>query len=179
MSKALAIGALGVGLLAIGSAAAQERGMRGGMMEHPGMSMMGVRSPEDMTALVDAYIAALHAGLKLSSQQEALWPPVEQALRSMAQIHLGHMAAMRQERGRAGGDPIRAIRTMADHMTQGAEAARRLADAAEPLHAVLDDGQKRRLRLLTRGMAFRGMMGGGGRGMMGRFGDDGDDRDDQ
>jgi hypothetical protein len=55
---------------------------------------------------------------------------------------------------------------MADQMTRAADAARKLADAAAPLYATFDDAQKRRLRVLTRGMAPRGMMGADGRGMM-------------
>ena len=57
---------------------------------------------------------------------------------------------------------------------------RKLADAAAPLYAALDEGQKRRLPLLVR-MGSQGMMGQGmmGRGMMGggmmRGGSDGAD----
>ena len=45
--------------------------------------MMGRMSPEDMSAFVDARIAALRAGLKLSTEQERLWPPVEEAIRGL------------------------------------------------------------------------------------------------
>jgi hypothetical protein len=60
------------------------------------------------------------------------------------------------------------LRTMADHMSQGSDAMRKLADAAAPLHATLDEAQKRRLPALVR-MGSRGMMAQGmmGRGMMG------------
>lgn len=54
----------------------QGQGMPGGMMSGGmmggGQSMMGRFSPEDMSALVDAQIAAVHAGLKLSADQEKL-----------------------------------------------------------------------------------------------------------
>ena len=71
---------------------------------------------------------------------------------------------------------------MADHMSQGADAMRKLADAASPLYATLDEAQKRRLQVLVR-MGGRGMMGQGmGRGMMGSGammpGASGDDDDD-
>jgi len=40
-------------------------------------------SAEDISAFGDARIAALHAGLKLTAEQEKLWPPVEAALRDV------------------------------------------------------------------------------------------------
>ena len=44
---------------------------------------------EDIAAFGDAGIAALHAGLKLTAEQEKLWPPVESALRDLAEATLG------------------------------------------------------------------------------------------
>ena len=49
---------------------------------------------------------------------------------------------------------------------------RKLADAAAPLYATLDEGQKRRLQVLVR-MGSRGLMGGAM--MRGRSVDDDDD----
>src|SRR4249920_58305 len=45
-------------------------------------------SPEDRAAFVDARIAAVHAGLKLTPDQEKLWPPVEAAVRDFAKLRL-------------------------------------------------------------------------------------------
>lgn len=164
--------------------------MSGGMMGGPGRGMMGRFSPEDMSAFIEAHIAAIHAGLKLSADQEKLWPPVETALRGLATHHLGHMQAMRQTRGMMASDPVGLLRTMAEQMSQGADAMRKLADAASPLYATLDEAQKRRLQVLVRmggrgmmrpgmmgqRMMGRGMMGGGGAMMPG--GSDADDDDD-
>ncbi|WP_414470930.1 Spy/CpxP family protein refolding chaperone [Microvirga sp. M2] len=157
-----------------------------GMMQGQRMpgGMMGRFSPEDMNAFIDAHIAAIHAGLKLSADQEKLWPPVETAIRNLATLHLSHMQAMRQTRGMMASDPIGLLRGMADHMSQGADAMRKLADAASPLYATLDEAQKRRLHVLVRmgargmpgpGMMGRGMMGPGRGTMPGGSGDDGDD----
>lgn len=139
-----------------------------GMMGGPGRGMMGRFSPEDMSAFIDAHIAAIHAGLKLSADQEKLWPPVETAIRNLATLHVSHVQAMRQSRGMMASDPVGLLRAMADRMSQGADAVRKLADAASPLYATLDEAQKRRLQVLVR-MGGRGMMGPGmmGRGMMG------------
>ena len=41
-------------------------------------------NPEDRAAFADARIAAVHAGLKLTPDQEKLWPPVEAAVREFA-----------------------------------------------------------------------------------------------
>ena len=45
-------------------------------------------SPEDRTAYADARIAAVHAGLKLTADQEKLWPPVEAAVREFAKLRI-------------------------------------------------------------------------------------------
>ena len=137
----------------------QGQGMMGSMMQGQSRGMMGRFSPEDMSAFMDAHIAALKAGLKLSAEQERLWPPVEGAIRNLANLHLTHMQAMRQTRAMMASDPVGLLRGMADHMSQGADAMRKLADAAAPLYATLDEGQKRRLQVLVR-MGSRGMMGG-------------------
>lgn len=189
MKNLILIGAFAGGLLALGAPASAQGGagaMPGGMMVGPGRGMMGRFSPEDMSAFIDAHIAALRAGLKLSAEQEKLWLPVEEAMRSLARLHLTHMQAMRQSRGTMAGDPVGLLRGMADRMSQGADAIRKLADAAAPLYATLDEAQKRRLQTLVsmgprgmmdRGMMGPGMMGPGGRAMMrGWFGDD--DQDD-
>lgn len=159
----------------------QGQGTPGGMMSG---GMMGRFSPEDMNAFIDAHIAAIHAGLKLSVDQGKLWPPVETAIRNLATLHVGHMQAMRQARGMMASDPVGLVRAMADRMSQGADAMRKLADAASPLYATLDEAQKRRLQVLVR-LGGRGMMGPGmGQGMMGRGGammpggSDDDDDDD-
>jgi len=137
----------------------QVQGMMGSMMQGQSRGMMGRFSPEDMSALMDAHIATLKAGLKLSAEQERLWPPVEGAIRNVANLHFTHMQAMRQTRAMMTGDPVGLLRVMADHMSQGADAMRKLADAAVALYSTLDEGQKRRLQVLIR-MGSRGMLGG-------------------
>lgn len=142
----------------------QGQGMHGGMMGGsmtggPGRGLMGRFSVEDMSAFIDAHIAAIHAGLKLTPDQEKLWPPVEAEIRHLAIAHLGHMQAMRQARAMMARDPIGLLRGMADHMSQGADSMRKLADTASPLHATLDEAQRRRLQVLVH-MGSRGMMGG-------------------
>ena len=78
-------------------------------------------------------------------------------------------------------DPVARLRERADNMAASAAALKKIADAADPLYKTLDDGQKRRLTVLThhgrfgggegwrhrwmeRGMGRDGDGGGGGRG---------------
>ena len=61
---------------------------------------------EDAAAMTDARIAALRTGLKLSAEQEKLWPPVEAAIRALAKQRADRMMARadrarRQQRRRA------------------------------------------------------------------------------
>src|SRR5262245_44771244 len=105
---------------------------------------------EDAQAFADARVAALKAGLKLTPEQEKNWPPVEAAIRDLAKQRFDRVAARRDAPRDAQPDPIQRLRQRADTMTQTAAGLKRLADAADPLYKSLDDGQKRRLTVLTR-----------------------------
>jgi hypothetical protein len=111
-------------------------------------------NPEDRAAFADARIAAVHAGLKLSADQEKLWPPVEAAVREFAKLRIDRAnARMNAAPGDASqqkpDDPVARLRERADNMATSAAAMKKIADAADPLYKTLDDGQKRRLALLT------------------------------
>jgi hypothetical protein len=120
-------------------------------------------SPEDRAAFTDARIAAVKAGLKLTPDQEKLWPPVETAVRDFAKLRIdranARMNAQRDSQdAQKPDDPVARLRQRADNMATSAAALKKIADAADPLYKTLDDGQKRRLAVLTH---------------MGRFGDGG------
>jgi hypothetical protein len=108
-------------------------------------------NPEDRAAFADAKIAAVHAGLKLNADQEKLWPPVESAVRDLVKIRLDRANARMQAPadGQNGDDPLARLRERADTMAATAAAMKKIADAADPLYKTLDDGQKRRLAVLT------------------------------
>src|SRR4051812_43252032 len=123
-------------------------------------------SSEDRAAFADARIAAVKAGLKLNPDQEKLWPPVEAAVRDFAKLRIdranARINAPRNDSGDAQqkpDDPVARLRDRADTMATTAAAMKRIADAADPLYKTLDDGQKRRLAVLTH-MGSR--FGGGG-----------------
>ena len=160
--KSVAISlALGLAAGAATFAAAQQPapGTPGAFPDRPGRPAM---SQEDRAALLDGRIAGLKTALRLTPDQEKLWPPVEQALRDLARQRSEAFAARRERwasmrEGRiAGHPPVRDIpadlRQRADRMTEQATALRKLADASAPLYGTLDDGQKRRLGAMTRMM---------------------------
>lgn len=128
----------------------------------------------DRSALIDARIAALKAGLKMTPEQEKLWPPVESAIRDTAtkrQARIEEARKLREARN-AKPDVVERLRYGADRMTETAADLRRLADAVAPLNATLDDGQKRRLGILLK--FGQGHFGGhhgkpGGRGGPGQL----------
>jgi hypothetical protein len=109
-------------------------------------------SPEDRAAFADARIAAVHAGLRLTPDQEKLWPPIEAAVQDLVKIRIDRANARMQAReddAQNREDPVARLRERADNMSARAAALKKIADAADPLYKTLDDGQKRRLRILT------------------------------
>ncbi len=123
-------------------------------------------TPEDRAAFVDARIAAVHAGLKLTADQEKLWPPVEAAVRDFAKLRMDRANArvnapqnqsqdqqkqdQQKQDQQKDDDPVAHLRERAETMAASAAAMKKIADAADPLYKTLDDAQKRRLAVLTR-----------------------------
>ncbi len=143
------------------------------------MGPRGRMTAEDAQALVDARVAGLKAGLKLTPDQEKNWPAVEAAIRDLAKERIARMEERRARRqARREGqeqqeqtqrDGIALLRQRADALTRRAANLKRLADAAEPLYKSLDDNQKRRLQFLVRGLPARGEGGGWRRSHLERF----------
>ena len=112
-------------------------------------------SSEDRAAFADARIAAVKAGLKLTPDQEKLWPPVETAVRDFAKLRIDRANARMNAKpdspqdAQKPDDPVTRLRERAETMATTAAAMKRIADAADPLYKSLDDSQKRRLAILT------------------------------
>jgi LTXXQ motif family protein len=121
-------------------------------------------SPEDRAAFTDARIAAVHAGLKLTPDQDKMWPPLEAAVRDFAKMRMDRANARMKAKEDDGkdaqqaDDPVGRLRSRADNMATTAAALKKIADAADPLYKTLDEGQKRRLKILTH---MAGRFGGG------------------
>src|SRR5277367_3971834 len=81
-------------------------------------------TPEDRAAFVDARIAAVHAGLKLTPDQEKLWPPVEGAVRDFAKLRMDRANARmdtksdnsKPDDAQKPDDPVARLRGRADDM---------------------------------------------------------------
>lgn len=114
----------------------------------------GLRAPhwrpsaEDIGAFADARVAALHAGLKLTPEQEKNWPAVESALHDLAKQRTERMTA--RASADKPKDPIERLALRAGTMESRGTALKKLADAAEPLYKSLDDAQKHRFMVLAR-----------------------------
>jgi len=105
-------------------------------------------SPEDRAAFLDARLAAIHAGLRLSADQEKLWPPVEAAVREKAKTMM-ELWDKNQNVGRPK-NPIDGLRRRGEGDTARGQADIKLADAAQPLWNTMTDQQKRRFDRLAR-----------------------------
>src|SRR5246127_3753978 len=83
-------------------------------------------SPEDRAAFADARIAAVHAGLKLTADQEKLWPPVESAVRDLVKLRIDRANAMMKAQDDAqqkpDDNPVARLREHADNMAASAAA---------------------------------------------------------
>ena len=125
----------------------------------------------DHAALLDAKLGGLKAGLRLTPDQEKLWGPFESAVRAAAQMRMEHMQHMMERMGtmrhmgemgmeQGGGmhegmgmeegeamSPVDRLERIATRLTQAGAALQKVADAAKPLYASLDDEQKRVFRV--------------------------------
>jgi zinc resistance-associated protein len=131
---------------------------------------------EDRAAFLDARLAALHAGLKLTPDQEKSWSGFEQAYRALAASRAEAMNAVRnrdRDSDRTS-DPITRAQRAADFLTKRGTALKQYADGAAPLYNSLDDAQKQRFEILSRIGRPRFAFFGGDRG--GRGGDRGNFR---
>ncbi len=136
-------------------------------------------SAEDKAAFTDAKIAALKAGLKLTSAQEKNWPALESALRDAMKAKEARAAQWRDKAKelREKHDVIEGMKMMASGFTAGGADLTKVADAAKPLFDTLDDSQKHRFGVLLHVIFRAHHMHHGHCGMMMRHGGDADQHD--
>jgi hypothetical protein len=103
---------------------------------------------------VDARIADLKAKLRLTTDQEKNWPGLQSELRDngIAQLKIsmeeGNRPRRRDREDKDQADrpnDIALMRSVADSLTAQGASLKKLADAAEPLYANLDDHQRHEL----------------------------------
>ncbi len=118
-------------------------------------------SVDDINTLTDARLAALKAGLQLTTDQEKNWPAFEQAVRDLAKLRMERMAARRAAEDQPPpSSPFDRMQRHADALSQFGTALKRLADAGAPLYHSLDDAQKHRFKLLAHMLRPRHFAGG-------------------
>lgn len=103
---------------------------------------------QNRAAFLNARLAALHAGLELNSDQEKLWPPVENAIRDFSKLVTSQWRMHRNQEQEL--DPVDRLEKHSEAITARGQALKKIADAAKPLYATLNDAQKERLPILLR-----------------------------
>jgi Spy/CpxP family protein refolding chaperone len=119
----------------------------------------------DAGFLLDAKLAGMKAALKLTPEQDKLWPPFETAVRDGVKLRTDAMREMRdEEHGEPRPSPIAMMTEMSDHLAKASEALKKVADTAKPLYDSLDDSQKSHfgplLHMLREGGPHHGPWGG-------------------
>ena len=125
----------------------------------------------DRKAYFEAHLAALHAGLALTADQEKLWPPLEQSARSFSAMKgddrsenkdvdpaaNASLDGTSRSAGTEANDPFKVIQAAGVLLVQRGKALQSLVAAAEPLASSLTPDQKRRLPVLIRSFSPRNM----------------------
>jgi zinc resistance-associated protein len=179
----------GASLLALAGTSASAQPAAPAPSPAPGQQTQQPRpgpSRAEIDALTNARIAGIQAGLKLNADQQRLWTPVEQALRSMATDRAERIQERRErrqaERGTPGSqatqrqrpDLAQRLENQAERATQSAQRLTTLSTAVKPFWASLDESQKRLLPVLLhqgRGIGSRMAMQHDGDRMMRRGGE--------
>jgi hypothetical protein len=107
---------------------------------------------EIRAVLLDARLAGMKAGLKLTADQERNWPAFESAVRTIAKNRAEAFREMRERMGDGGewSSPVERLRFISDRLAKRSADLKMLADATAPLFASLDDDQKRLFVPLSR-----------------------------
>jgi|ERR1700721_1272710 hypothetical protein len=128
----LAAATLVAGAALAGSAMAQDRSRN----TEPAANQLADQS--------DARTARMRADLRLTPEQENNWAGFENAMRDNAKRRADREIALRADRQKGPVDFIDQMRKGADSMSERSADQKKLADAAQPLFASLNDLQKRR-----------------------------------
>jgi ABC-type transporter Mla subunit MlaD len=113
----------------------------------------------DRNTLTDMRIDLVKAALRLTPDQEKLWPPVESAIRARAEDRKGRIAkiqetvGMRVDEGRVDAmrnrDPIAFLQRRSEALAQRSADLDRLAEAWQPLYKTLSQEQRQHMAALA------------------------------
>jgi hypothetical protein len=115
------------------------------------------RMQERQAVMLDAHLAAMKAGLKLTDEQAKNWPAFETAIRDMEKARADRWRQARERM--ASGErpsPIERMTMMSEHLQKSAEQLKAVADAGKPLYDSLTDAQKSDFGPLMREFRLRG-----------------------
>jgi hypothetical protein len=145
---ALAAVAISASAFALTAAAAE-----GDQQSGPAMMERMQHWAMDRETLLAAKLAGVKAGLQLTADQEKLWIPFETAVKDAAKARMEAVQKMMETRGQAEHmSPLDRLQAMADHLSQAGANLNKIADAAKPLYASLDESQKHNFAMLGRDM---------------------------
>jgi Spy/CpxP family protein refolding chaperone len=98
----------------------------------------------DQGFVLDAKLAGMKAALKLTPEQDKLWPAFEAAVQEADKARVGAMQERRAEREKGERpSPVAMMSEMSDQLAKMSEELKKVADAAKPLYDTFDDSQKR------------------------------------
>jgi len=107
-------------------------------------------STAELKAFTDARIDVVKTALQLTPDQTKLWPAVEEAIRSRADVRQQRLAKLASKLNeQQDSSPIDVLRERADALSQRSAALKKLVDAWQPLYETLEPRQKLRLRFLA------------------------------
>jgi hypothetical protein len=115
------------------------------------------RLQERQALMLDAHLAAMKAGLKLTDEQAKNWPAFESAIRDAEKTRADRwrQAQDRMSQGERP-SPIERMTMMSEHLQKMGEQLKLVADAAKPLYDGLTDAQKSDFGPLMREFKLRG-----------------------
>jgi LTXXQ motif family protein len=119
--------------------------------QHPSPADRMERWAADRGTILDAKLAGMKAGLQLTLDQEKLWGAFESAVKDASKARGDALQQMMEahEQGEHM-SPIDRLDAMAERLSQGATDIKKIAAAARPLYASLDDSQKHKFGMLGR-----------------------------
>jgi len=100
-------------------------------------------SQDDFNRLVDARIASIKAGLKLTPDQERLWTPVETAIRTSADQRFSRFEQRPTREQRQSMDFMQRLEQRSTRMNEGAQRSAAVTNALRPLWNTFSEDQKR------------------------------------
>ena len=115
------------------------------------------RMQERQAVMLDAHLAAMKAGLKLTDEQAKNWPAFETAIRAAEKARADRWLQVHERMSQGERpSPIERMTMMSEHLQKTAEQLKAVADAGKPLYDSLTDAQKGDFGPLMRGFKLRG-----------------------